>query len=243
MAAHNDPAGFPGSLSLSARHVPNPTGTSAAATSPTPRSVASRLNELAAFRVSSTSTLYPRPWRCARVRGESGRICAPVPITRRSVRRGQPRRLTPSTAVGREGSEPTGSRPHALQHSPRPIPHVEHAPRVDQPARGIAPSPPGLGVLPHRLAARDGPCCTHHPRPPHERLAAEEEDAVAVADAQAGVQEETVGGADVDGGCGGGSGGEDVEGGEVGLVGLGGAGAAVGGLGRGGAGRGAGVGR
>lgn len=65
--------------------LPKSTGTRAAATSVDPRSVARRLNWLAALRVSSTSSLMPRLWRCVRVEGASGRIDEPVPIMTRSV--------------------------------------------------------------------------------------------------------------------------------------------------------------
>lgn len=64
----------------------HPMGINAAATSPTPLSIASRLNCDAAFRVSKISTRSPSsPMRC-RVSGLRGRIVGPVPMTSRSVK-------------------------------------------------------------------------------------------------------------------------------------------------------------
>ena len=63
-----------------------PMGISAAATSPTPLSVASRLNCAAAFLVSSTSTLMPRSAMRCLVCGLSGKLFLPTPMTKRSTR-------------------------------------------------------------------------------------------------------------------------------------------------------------
>lgn len=67
-------------------HLPSlhPTGTSAAATCPTPLSVARRLNCADAFRVSCISNRRPRSFRYLRTAGARGRTCGPVPIMRRS---------------------------------------------------------------------------------------------------------------------------------------------------------------
>lgn len=66
----------------------HPMGIKAAATSETPRSVASRLNCAAAFLVSKTSTLIPSSAMCFLVSGLSGRLCFPTPMTSKSKQRG-----------------------------------------------------------------------------------------------------------------------------------------------------------
>ncbi len=63
----------------------HPIGISAAATSSTPLSVASRLYCAAAFRVSSTSTLMPRFPIARLVAGLSGRISGPNPNINKST--------------------------------------------------------------------------------------------------------------------------------------------------------------
>jgi len=67
-------------------HLPSlhPTGTNAAATLPTPLSVASKLNIAAAFPVSPTSTLTPIPPSTALVSGATGTIAPPTPKINRS---------------------------------------------------------------------------------------------------------------------------------------------------------------
>ena len=62
-----------------------PIGIRAAATSFTPRSVASMLYCEAALRVSSTSTRIPSALMACRVAGLSGRISGPTPMIKRSV--------------------------------------------------------------------------------------------------------------------------------------------------------------
>lgn len=62
-----------------------PRGIRAAATFPTPRSVASRLNWAAAFLVSCTSIRIPSELICFRVCGEIGCIEVPNPSINRSV--------------------------------------------------------------------------------------------------------------------------------------------------------------
>lgn len=58
----------------------HPTGIIAAATSVTPRSVASKLNCAEALRVSCTSTLIPSELMCRFVCGDNGTILDPSPI-------------------------------------------------------------------------------------------------------------------------------------------------------------------
>lgn len=72
-----------------------PIGMRAAATSPTPRSVASRLNWAAAFLVSCTSIRMPSALICFRVSGEMGCIEGPNPSINRSVFQSATRLLTP----------------------------------------------------------------------------------------------------------------------------------------------------
>lgn len=64
----------------------HPTGIRAAATSSTPLSVANKLNCAAAFLVSSTSTLIPRPLICFLVSGLSGAMRGPTPSINRSTK-------------------------------------------------------------------------------------------------------------------------------------------------------------
>ena len=62
----------------------HPMGINAAATSETPRSVASKLNWAAAFLVSSTSTLMPSSAMCCLVCGLKGMLLLPTPMTSKS---------------------------------------------------------------------------------------------------------------------------------------------------------------
>jgi hypothetical protein len=62
----------------------HPIGTSAAATCPTPRSVASRLNCAAAFLVSCISSRMPRSLRYLRTLGAIGYTLGPVPMINKS---------------------------------------------------------------------------------------------------------------------------------------------------------------
>jgi hypothetical protein len=63
----------------------HPIGTNAAATCPTPRSVASKLNCAAAFRVSCISSRMPRSLRYLRTWGAIGYTLGPVPMINKSA--------------------------------------------------------------------------------------------------------------------------------------------------------------
>lgn len=68
----------------SAHRALHPIGIIAAATSDTPRSVASKLNCADAFRVSWTSTRMPRELICFFVWGDNGMMPDPMPRMRMS---------------------------------------------------------------------------------------------------------------------------------------------------------------
>ncbi len=159
-------------------------GINAAATSPTPLSVASMLNCDAAFRVSRTSTRMPRLLMYFFVSGLSGRISGPRPRSNRSASKAlldsgittqkeharkhlQERKAQEERGRGREREERTRTRPHEAQD---PQGRGVHVPL----AAGVEEALPGA------------------PGPPRERLAGDEQRAAAVEDLGPAVEREAV---------------------------------------------------
>lgn len=138
----------------------------AAATSPTPRSVASKLNWAAAFRVSSTSSRIPNEIICSLVSGETGSMEDPTPRIRRSVRLVHDHHdHSPSgnMTCGRRAISPTRSRPYHLQQRPSlfshiPLPFLIHD---RAPWRGDFPRPPFESLPTNQQTP--APSSDHHP--------------------------------------------------------------------------------
>ena len=103
-----------------------PRGISAAATSPTPRSVARRLNCEAAFLVSCISTRMPKELIYLLVSGDRGRIEGPRPRTSRSKENGRSvYTLESHTQLFYDvGKCHTGLWPYKLQYAPSLRLHV-----------------------------------------------------------------------------------------------------------------------
>ncbi|TFB05816.1 hypothetical protein CCMA1212_001544 [Trichoderma ghanense] len=141
-------------------------GINAAATSDTPRSVASRLNCAAAFLVSSISTLIPSRETCSLVRGLSGKFLGPeyetmnphILLSKKARWKGKGKRILPWTH--REGH--TRSWPQHVKQPKRllrqlKLPLVIHKPlppaRLPRPPRKCLPIDQQRPVPSYRDAA------------------------------------------------------------------------------------------
>lgn len=142
------------SLTSSSQAAPTPSfqpiGINAAATSSTPLSVANRLNWLAAFLVSSTSTLMPKLAICFLVAGLSGLFSGPKPRINRSVRHTVSTTLfrsslTPPRHADQHLASPSHSPPLLPYASPNPL-RTQHLPGLGQTAPNTPNAPSGSGT-------------------------------------------------------------------------------------------------
>lgn len=99
----------------------HPTGTNAAATSPTPLSVASILYIAAAFLVSSTSTLTPISLTILLVSGLNGLISGPSARINKSIPHHPKSAPNPPHQKSERGKQLTSPRPNNPQHPQHPL--------------------------------------------------------------------------------------------------------------------------